>query len=211
VFHAHPGITLWRPAGTWHAAAAHERGATLLSVDFDAAWLVRARIAAPLQASHAEFHGGMLAHFGAMLAHEFHHADEVSGVAIEGILLGVLAEASRKLAAAAERKPPEWLERARKMIEARFAERLTLEEIAAAVEIHPVHLARAYRHHFRMTVGEHIRRLRIEFACREMAATLSPLAAIALAAGFADQSHFSRSFRQHTGLTPAEYRLALAR
>jgi AraC family transcriptional regulator len=208
---AHPGTMLWRPAGTWHASVAHERGATLLSVDFDAAWLTRAHASSALLAGPAEFQNGMQAHFGAMLAHEFQHADEVSGVAIEGILLGVLAEAARRVAHRAERRAPEWLLAARKLIEARFAERLTLEEIAASAGVHPVHLARAYRQHFDCTVGEHLRRLRMEFACREMMNSHNTLAAIALAAGFADQSHFSRSFKVHTGLTPAEYRLAVAR
>ena len=35
------------------------------------------------------------------------------------------------------------------------------------------------------------------------------LSEIAFAAGYCDQSHFSRSFKRYTGLTPAEYRLTL--
>jgi len=33
-----------------------------------------------------------------------------------------------------------------------------------------------------------------------------PLSEIALAAGFADQSHFARRFRQHVGMSPRDYR-----
>jgi len=209
--HGRPGRALWRPAGTWHASVAHERGATLLSVDFDAAWLARARASAELLAAPQEFCGGMLAHFGAMLTYEFQHADAVSGVAIEGILLGVVAEASRRVAQRSERAAPRWLDGTRRMIAARFAERLTLEEIAAAAGVPPVHLARAFRQHFGCTVGDEIRRRRMEFACREILNPQHTLAAIALAAGFADQSHFTRSFKLHTGLTPAEYRQSIAR
>jgi AraC-like DNA-binding protein len=35
-----------------------------------------------------------------------------------------------------------------------------------------------------------------------------PIARIALDAGFADQSHFTRAFRRYAGLTPAQYRRA---
>jgi AraC family transcriptional regulator len=51
--------------------------------------------------------------------------------------------------------------------------------------------------------------VRIEFARRELAASSASLSTIAAAAGFCDQSHFSRLFKQYTGVTPAEYRLVL--
>jgi AraC family transcriptional regulator len=72
--------------------------------------------------------------------------------------------------------------------------------------VHPVYLACAFRRHYRSTVGEYVRRLRVEFACRELSATRAPLAQVALAAGFADQSQFSRTFKRVVGLTPTEYR-----
>jgi AraC family transcriptional regulator len=51
-----------------------------------------------------------------------------------------------------------------------------------------------------------MRKLRIEFACRRLTNTDAPLVEIALAAGFADQSHFSRAFKRETGRSPAEFR-----
>ncbi len=47
---------------------------------------------------------------------------------------------------------------------------------------------------------------RIEFACRELEMTQKTMAAIALEAGFADQAHFSRTFRRLIGVSPREYR-----
>ena len=48
---------------------------------------------------------------------------------------------------------------------------------------------------------------RVEFAARELTGTRLPLSEIAIAAGFCDQSHFTRLFKQHTGMSPQEYRL----
>jgi AraC-like DNA-binding protein len=42
----------------------------------------------------------------------------------------------------------------------------------------------------RFAPREFVRRLRVEFACRELSLTNTPLLQIALAAGFYDQSHF---------------------
>ena len=57
-----------------------------------------------------------------------------------------------------------------------------------------------------MTVGTYVRRLRLDWAARELARSDTALARVALVAGFADQSHFTRAFRGYTGLTPSVYR-----
>jgi AraC family transcriptional regulator len=57
-----------------------------------------------------------------------------------------------------------------------------------------------------MTIGEYVRALRLDWATGQLVDSRKPLAVIAMEAGYADQSHFTRSFRRHTGSTPAEYR-----
>ncbi|WP_323183165.1 helix-turn-helix domain-containing protein [Paraburkholderia sp. CNPSo 3076] len=54
-----------------------------------------------------------------------------------------------------------------------------------------------------------MRQLRLDFACTELTRGRLSLAAIAEAAGFADQSHFTRVFRRRMGLTPGAYRAQL--
>ena len=81
-----------------------------------------------------------------------------------------------------------------------------LVELALDIGVHPVHLARVFRKNFDCTVGEFVRRLRIERACKEIAESSAPISEIALALGFYDQSHFSNTFKRFTGMTPAAYR-----
>jgi AraC family transcriptional regulator len=89
-----------------------------------------------------------------------------------------------------------------------FSESLTLAGVAASVGVHPVHLARVFRQHYRCTIGEYVRQVRIEFASRELSVSDAPLAEIAFTSGFSDQSHFSKTFKRLTGQTPAQFRKA---
>jgi AraC family transcriptional regulator len=116
-----------------------------------------------------------------------------------------MAEVSRRRVKTAENTSPRWLERTRELLHAHFTEDMTLKRIAGAVGTHPVHLARVFRQYHGCTIGEYVRRLRIESACRELALTDAPLSQIALALGFYDQSHFSRTFKKLVGLTPTVY------
>ncbi len=117
----------------------------------------------------------------------------------------MLAEVSRYQIK--ESKPPRWIKQARDIIHEQFSTPLSLDGIAREVGVHPVHLARAFRNFYRCSVGEYLRSVRIEDACRKMTDTSTPLIEIALTAGFYDQSHFNRIFKRFKGMTPAKYRI----
>jgi len=102
--------------------------------------------------------------------------------------------------------PPSWIHVARALVDDRFAEPLTLAEIAEAVAVHPVHLSRTFHRRFGVTLSAYVRRRRIEAAARALACSTLPISHVALAAGFADQQHLSRRFKESTGLTPRAYR-----
>lgn len=137
--------------------------------------------------------------------------DSASSLIIEGLTLEIMAGAARYSAKQGEQKIPYWLKQARDLIHARFNENLTLDRIASEVGVHPVHMATVFRQKYQSTVGEYIRRLRIEYACLELAQGKTPLGTIALDAGFANQAHFSKTFKRLTGFTPASYRNSFLR
>jgi AraC family transcriptional regulator len=199
---------LFRRADEAHSYAASDRGATCLIVDMDPVWLGRAREQAPVLARSTVFRRGLLLHLAHRLHGEFRLRDEVSRLAIESLTLGLLAEASRRVAKANERPAPLWLQVALALVEQRFAEPLPLASVARHVGVHPVHLARTFRRVYQTSFASYVRQLRIDFARRQLAGSAA-LSEIACAAGFCDQSHFSRCFKQYTGLTPAEYRASL--
>lgn len=203
-----PSTLLFRCGGEPHSYSVSDKGARCLVVDMDAAWLARARQQAPLLAASASFRRGLLLQLAHRLYGEFRQRDEVSRLAIESLTLGILAEASRREASPIPQAPPLWLQVAIALVEQQFQERLPLTAVARRVGVHPVHLARTFRRVYQTTFASYVRHVRIEFARGQLSGHAA-LSEIACAAGFCDQSHFSRCFKQQTGLTPAEYRAGL--
>jgi AraC family transcriptional regulator len=146
----------------------------------------------------------------ARLHQELRCWDEVAPLAAEGLMMQLLAAVARAGAAAKEAGTPRWLRRVLDLLEARFAEPPGLGELADVAGVHPSHLLRAFRARQGCSPGEFVRRRRVAFACRRLSDTRDPLAVIALAAGFSDQSHFCRTFRREMGITPAAYRAAVS-
>lgn len=169
-------------------------------------WLARVREYSTVIDSQAEFNRARLINLATKLYNEFRLMDEAAPLAIEGLMLEIMAEADRSTKATYERGIPRRIKRAKEFLQAHFQEPIRLEHVAKAVDAHPVYLAREFRKHYRYTVGEYIRRLRVEMVCSQLSGSNKPLAEVALSAGFADQSHLSRAFRSFTGMTPAEYR-----
>jgi AraC family transcriptional regulator len=139
------------------------------------------------------------------LYREFQCEDDVAPLAIEGLVLELLAGVARQ-ASNSENGNAKWLSKARDFVHDRFLESISLAEVAEFAEVQPVSLARAFRKTYHCTVGDYVRRLRIESACQKLSSSDASLVEIALSAGFSEQSHFSRTFKRLTGLTPSEYR-----
>ncbi|RDK09176.1 AraC family transcriptional regulator [Cupriavidus lacunae] len=95
----------------------------------------------------------------------------------------------------------------RELLRARHAERLPLAELARACGLSRYHLIRAFRAETGMTPHAYQLDLRIQHG-RRLLRQGAALAEVALALGFADQSHFQRAFKQRVAMTPRGYQRA---
>ncbi len=201
-----PSTLVFHPAGESHANHWYEAGGRVFHIEISQSRAEALREYGLILDEPADFRAGVAPWLASRLYREYRRPDGPSRLALEGLSLEILAEMSRQREPATERTPPPWLVRARELIHDGFSENFSLNAIASAVDIHPVHLARAFRRQYGCTPGDYARKLRVEFACQRLAKSDSPLAEIALAAGFSDQSHFGRTFQQQMGMTPGEFR-----
>ena len=200
-----PWTVTYHQAGVSHSSRYGARGARVLYIELP---IERLKDFCQISASHLNhfsLQGGLVDWTARQLYNEFTASDRFSPFVIDGFVTQILAHLLRQRMTSPRRLPP-WLGNADEMIRTRYMEPLALTNIATLVQVHPGHLAREYVRYYGCTIGEQIRRLRIEYACEQLASTERCLADIALDAGFSDQSHFTVSFRQHIGMPPSHYR-----
>lgn len=202
-----PGGVVYHPAGEMHANHWRDTGGRCFHVELSAVWFERIGCRPDAFTGRALPAGGMASWLASRICAESRSGDTAAPLAIEGLTLALLAEtARREPVVGSERRTPAWLVAARDLLEADLSVAVSLEEMAARVGVHPAHLARSFRRHYGASLGEYVRRRRIEVACAALSATEAPIADIALGAGFFDQSHFCRTFLRYTGLSPSAYR-----
>jgi AraC family transcriptional regulator len=101
---------------------------------------------------------------------------------------------------------PGWLERVRDRVRDDTRAVPTLAELANDAGVSRAHLARMFRARFGCTIGQYVRGQRLEVARRLILRTETPLSAVAFEAGFADQSHMTRSVTMRFGAPPGRLR-----
>jgi len=202
-----PGMLVLRPEGEPHSDSFGGDGGRCLNVELSSEWLTRVRAWSPALMKSDSFSGNAFPLLGRRLREELAHPDDASPLAVESLVLSILANGVRASSRSVAQPPP-WLVRARELIHEERTTRITLSRIAAAVGVHPVHLAASFRRFFGQTMAAYVRQLRIEHACRALAGSDLPLADVALLAGFSDQSHLCRLFKRAMRTTPAGYRAA---
>jgi AraC family transcriptional activator of pobA len=92
-------------------------------------------------------------------------------------------------------------------IERHCLEPLTLRDIAAAVGRSPAYVTTALTRHTGQSAKTWITSGRMAEARRLLRHSCEPVTAIAYRVGYADVTHFIRTFRRHHGVTPSKYRL----
>ena len=204
--HYDAATLVFRPAGDSHTNVISPRGSLCLTVEIapDVLSSLESQVAIPDQLRTGR-HG--VAHwFAYKLRKELRAADSLTPTVIDGVGLALLAEFARTPTVRLDLVAPVWLERARAQLHEEFACPPSLDILAAAAGVHRTHLARAFRKHYGCTVGDYVRQRRIAHTCHRLSRTDTPLSDIALDAGFADQSHFTTTFKRFVGITPGEFR-----
>jgi AraC family transcriptional regulator len=200
-----PFTTIFHPSGIEHHDEIGPRGMRIFSVELREQWTERLREYGITPSSKIDLRGGELTWLATQLYREYRDRRCYSPLAIEALVLEMLVSVARSREAE-DKQPPTWLARVVDLLHSSFHQNLTLGSVAATVGVHPVYLSRVFRRFQKVTIGDYLHQLRVQYALKEMAKADMDLAGIAAAAGFADQSHFTRVFKDLIGTTPGAFR-----
>lgn len=101
---------------------------------------------------------------------------------------------------------PRQLGRVCDFIAEHFSEDIGMEDLAKLTGLSSKHVARAFRQSTGMPPHQYLIGQRIDAAKRRLVNTRASLADIAVECGFADQSHFTATFRKAVGYPPGAWR-----
>jgi len=205
-----PASVVFHPPREVRCGGIGQRGATLFHAEIPDGWVRRLEEHGGLPDEAVVHRGGPLVRLAMALYRELAATDAAAALVSEGLvleMLGLLARRPRR----GERNPPRWLAEAVDLVHAEYQAPLTVASVADRVGIAAATLARGFRRHRGESIGDCVRRLRVERARLLIQNGARDLASVALDAGFADQSHFTRIFRRLVGATPGEYRRSVRR
>ena len=206
-----PFSLMFRPAGIPHQYEIGPRGVRLYEIEIRPTWHKRLDdCSATLDTPRDDIGGGPLLWLGMKLFREVQTSSALDDLTVESLLAEMFSFAARASQHESQHAPG-WLSRVLDKLRIEHCRRLSLDELAREAGVHPVHLSRTFRRCVGEGIGEHVHRLRVRTACERMLDPYASLAEVSFAAGFADQSHFTRSFRRITGMTRAAFRSVLLR
>lgn len=201
------GETLLRPRGFEHANDASGQSAAALFVRLTGPAPHAALQEAVLRCCPISSADQRLAALAGSIGRELRQQDDLSVNAIEALTVEYLIRLlrlSRRLRGGHDEA--RIAEQCAKLISARLGSPLCVDALALELGVSRFTLNRAFQRSFGVGVSAYIRGARVRLASTQIAQTNRPLAAIASAAGFADQSHMTRCFQRVLGVTPRRVR-----
>jgi AraC family transcriptional regulator len=158
------------------------------------------------------FHDQVVHHIGASLLQGLRRPSEANQLFVDHMMLALTAHVAQAYGGLRNIKPlcgglaPWQAKRACERLESDLSGKLTLQEIAAELDLSVSHFARAFRTSIGLPPHQWLLRQRVSAAKQLMTVHGLSLAEVAISAGFANQSHFTRVFSSLVGVSPGVWR-----
>lgn len=132
---------------------------------------------------------------------EHYWQDRQSRIAVEQLCVELIAASP-----VVRNDCPDWTRKIIEILNDQWDHPWSLDEFSRMLNIHPVTLSKYFSKYFKCTLGDYIRRIKVDRALKLIRANRHSLTEVAYLCGFADQAHFSRTFTLITGMRPKQYR-----
>lgn len=195
-----PGDALFRPEGYVHQNYFKDKDAYCFNVEFGKEWMKKYDYDFKFPEQLAHFKAGMTPFLVQMLV-GFMGGKQID--LIEETIADFLFQIDEKPVKL--RQP--WLEKLLKILENELGTFHSLDSLSKRIFIHPVYMARAFKQHTGLTIGQYQLKMKLANALRLLIDTLKPISEISHLHGFFDDSHFINSFRSYYNISPYQFRL----
>jgi AraC family transcriptional regulator len=199
----HRPAAVVHPAGESHQDEFDAQGATIFSVDMPADWFEVAAVHNRSVNTGPHVSAAVL-----RVAREMERGGDGAQWFVEAAILHLVGSLERAFGRSHSKRKnaPGWVKRIADYLQDNYAKKMPLAELAGIAGVHPVYMARHFHETYACTIGDYVRAVRVERALADLLHSDRPVADIAAAHGFSDQSHLTRLVRSHTGQTPGEWR-----
>jgi len=101
---------------------------------------------------------------------------------------------------------PMWVEKLKELLHDEWHSNFDLSYLSVVLGVHPVTISKWFPYYFNVTLSEYLRLIKLDKAIFMLKNTRLSLTEIAYTCGFADQGHFTRTFKAATGFLPKTFR-----
>jgi len=187
-----------------HRNTKESRQARGFHIEFSKAWFEERRLTESLWEGSSLLSDPRLHQTVAHIFFEFRCRDRYSSLALEALVLQLCTEVEAREFTIGS-KEPAWVAQFRQLVQEEMPD-CSLLALSECLGVHPVHLSRSLPKYLKTTLGDYIRREKIRKALGFFGDPGYSLSEITYLCGFADQSHFTRTFRLYFGEPPGVYR-----
>ena len=198
------GDVIFHPGSTEHYNNFSDHSAVCFNLEFSECWISRFAESKISQSNISKANNYNIQIPLLKIYKELNNFDDHSSLMIEGLMLEAIAGFSRSYSS--ENAVPFYLKKIIEYLNDEFSSTPTLLQLSKIADVSPEHLAREFKSKMKLTIGEYMKKLKVNRCTYLLRHTKKSMSDIAFEAGFSDQSHFCRVFKEHTGLTPLQFR-----
>jgi len=198
-----PGLLLFYPADELHRNTDYVSNSESFSIEFENKWCKNFEISNQQSRKDNIITDPLIKHQIVRIMREVKERDDQSGLNLEAILLKLLSNLNKDKISD---KKPLWVSVLYDLLHDEYNNCWNLNDLSKKINVHPVTISKYFPKYFHSNIGDYIRKIRTERSLIDLSRKSMAIEEIATKYGFVDNAHYTRVFKNHTGLTPSQYR-----